>query len=268
MAIEYDFDALRRENNEDYIFQLVSGRPLTSIYHSHDFFEFVCVLRGDITQTLNGENVICKEKSVTLLTPIDMHNFTGQSENAEIISLSIRKREFEAFLKIYGIAEFRKSARFDFPKISKLYGICQETNFVSDNDCKLMLSMLLHAYLSQNEFLTSGDGADSFNISVKEMQKAENLRDGIDAFVRLSNYSRSHLARLVKKRFGTGLKAYINELRLKQAYNDLVWTNESAETISEKLGFLSYSHFSRIFKERFSVSPSELRKGHFRESAD
>ena len=80
------------------------------------------------------------------------------------------------------------------------------------------------------------------------MKKSENLKKGISAFVDLTNYSQSHLARLIKKHFGMGLKQYINELRLRQAYDDFVWTNESAEVIAENLGFCSYSHFYRIFK--------------------
>ena len=93
------------------------------------------------------------------------------------------------------------------------------------------------------------------------MKQPEKLKQGIPAFIALSNYSQSHLARLVKKHFGMGLKQYINELRLLRAYDDFVWTNESAESISENLGFSSYSHFYRIFKERFLISPSALRNG-------
>ena len=65
----------------------------------------------------------------------------------------------------------------------------------------------------------------------------------------------------MKTHFGIGLKSYINELRLLRAYDDLIWTNESAEAISENLGFSSYSHFCKIFKDRYSISPSFLRKG-------
>ena len=64
----------------------------------------------------------------------------------------------------------------------------------------------------------------------------------------------------MKIHFGMGLKAYINEQRLLGAYDDLIWTNESAEIISENLGFSSYSHFCKIFKDKFSVCPSSLRK--------
>ena len=35
---------------------------------------------------------------------------------------------------------------------------------------------------------------------------------------------------------------------------------ESIEKISEGLGFASFSHFNKIFKKRFSVTPAVLRK--------
>ena len=120
---------------------------------------------------------------------------------------------------------------------------------------------MLHAYAHTKDTWSHAGIPRELLSAVEEMKKIENLRNGISAFVTLSNYSQSHLARLVKKQFGMGLKQYINELRLLRAYDDLIWTKESAETISENLGFSSYSHFYRIFKGRFSISPSVLRNG-------
>lgn len=55
-------------------------------------------------------------------------------------------------------------------------------------------------------------------------------------------------------------KQYINELRLQKAYNCIVLTQKSVEDISEELGFASYSHFNKIFKARFYITPGALRK--------
>ena len=96
--------------------------------------------------------------------------------------------------------------------------------------------------------------------AIEEMKKKENLQKGIHAFSALSHYSHSHLARLIKAHFGISLKQYINEMRLQRAYNEIVLTNESAEEIAEGVGFSSFSHFSKIFKKRFSATPAAIRK--------
>lgn len=259
--VEYEFNTLCHGNENNYIFQFVKGRRLTGIYHSHDFYEAICFLRGEGKQIINGEDVSTKEKSVILLSPGDKHCFTEQSDDIEIISLSVRREEFELLSNIYGAVLEKHPVTFDFPRVVMFYDIYRENRLVSEADCKLLLSALLHAYVQTNDSSNYVGIPNALLSAAEEMKKIENLREGISAFVTLSNYSQSHLARLVKKHFGMGLKQYVNELRLLHAYDDFIWTSESAEEISENIGFSSYSHFYRIFKERFSISPSSLRNG-------
>jgi AraC-like DNA-binding protein len=258
---EYTFNTLCHENERMYIFQFVKGRKLTRIYHSHDFYEIVCFLRGRGTQIVNEEEVVSEGKTVMILYPGDRHCFVDQSDDIEIVSLSVRREEFELLLKTYGAPLEKHPVSFDFHRVSKIYDIYRENRMICEIDCKLLLSTLLHAYAHTKDSLGHADMLTVLLPAAEEMKKIENLRKGISAFVALSNYSQSHLARLVKKHFGMGLNQYVNELRLLKAYDDLIWTNDSAETISENLGFSSYSHFYRIFKARFSLSPSALRNG-------
>ena len=259
--VEYKFNILCHKSENNYIFQFVKGSQLTGIYHSHDFYELICFLRGEGTQIVNDKKIITKEKSIMLLIPGDKHCFVSQSDDIEIFSLSVRREEFELLASVYGASFEKQPTVFAFPRVSKLYEIYREHKSISEINHKLLLSTLLHAYVHLNDTLSSTDIPEALLSAAEEMKKPENLKKGIPAFVALSNYSQSHLARLVKKHFGMGLKQYINELRLLHAYDDFIWTNESAEVIAENLGFSSYSHFYRIFKERFSISPSALKNG-------
>jgi AraC-like DNA-binding protein len=96
--------------------------------------------------------------------------------------------------------------------------------------------------------------------AIEEMKSKDALREGIAAFVRASHYSQSHLSRLIKAHFGMSLKQYVNDLRLTSAYNSIILTNRTPEDISEELGFSSFSHFNKIFKAKFAVTPAALRK--------
>ncbi len=266
--VEYKFHALCHENDKNYIFQFVKDRELTGNYHSHDFYEFVCFLRGTGTQIVNDEYILMEEKTVILLRPGDRHCFAEQSDDIEVISLSVRREEFERLSNVYEMSFEQCPVTFVFPRIFQLYDIYNENRSMSDTDCKLFLSTLLHGYAHTRSELSAVNIPQALLLAVDEMKKTENLKKGISAFVTLSNYSHSHLARLVKKHFHMGLKQYINELRLLRAYDDIIWTNESAEEISMALGFSSYSHFYKIFTKRFSVSPSSLRKGSKNKSID
>ena len=259
--VNYEFSALCREQGSHYIFQFIKGRRLSAIYHAHDFYELVCFLRGNGTQTVNGTAVHCEERSVTLLSPGDRHCFTAQSEDTELISLSVCREEFEALAGIYRLPHSNVPLYFSHPRISHLYDLCQAESAVTEYDCRLLLSSLLHACLQAGDAARRAQPAEPFFAAVEEMKRPENLKMGVGAFVSLSNYSHSHLARLVKKHFGMTPNQYVTELRLQRAYSDLVWTHEPAEAIAQELGFSSYSHFYRIFKSRFALSPAALRKG-------
>ena len=70
-AIEYQFHTLQRASEKNYIFQFVKGRKLTRVYHSHDFYEIICFLRGSGTQIVNEEEVLSGETTVMVLCPGD-----------------------------------------------------------------------------------------------------------------------------------------------------------------------------------------------------
>ena len=60
--------------------------------------------------------------------------------------------------------------------------------------------------------------------------------------------------------FHTSVHAYLRNTRLKMMKTLLLNTDLSIREISNKIGISSYSYFSRIFKEKYELSPMEFRK--------
>jgi transcriptional regulator GlxA family with amidase domain len=63
-----------------------------------------------------------------------------------------------------------------------------------------------------------------------------------------------------KKLYGTTVNNYVQKARLDAAYNLLTKTDLSISEIVNAIGLSSKSYFSKIFKEKHSISPSEFRK--------
>ncbi|WP_128639669.1 helix-turn-helix domain-containing protein [Rhodococcus opacus] len=77
--------------------------------------------------------------------------------------------------------------------------------------------------------------------------------------------SRPHLAARE-----TTVARHIQKLRLHRAHRLLVSTEGHHITVAEfgrRCGFSSASHFSRVFRDRFGVTPSEARRGRLRRHA-
>jgi AraC-like DNA-binding protein len=73
--------------------------------------------------------------------------------------------------------------------------------------------------------------------------------------------STSHFRHLFKERTGSPFHKYVLNLRLEKARQEILASSSSIREISLGVGFVSSAHFSRVFSDRFGLSPKQLREG-------
>jgi len=71
----------------------------------------------------------------------------------------------------------------------------------------------------------------------------------------------SVLKRLFRQYMGQGVMAYFTQLRIDRAKELLRGGTMTVTEVSQNLGFTSQFYFSRLFKQKTGVSPSEYREG-------
>ena len=76
----------------------------------------------------------------------------------------------------------------------------------------------------------------------------------------LTGYVPLHALRLFKAETGKTPHEYLSELRMTQARNLLLNTDESVARIASECGFQSASHFQTLFKQKFGITPGRFRK--------
>ena len=69
-----------------------------------------------------------------------------------------------------------------------------------------------------------------------------------------------HLAQTFRKFNRTTIGNYLRQIRLENARTQLSQTNKTLTEISYKNGFSDQSHFTRLFKREFGVTPNQYRK--------
>jgi two-component system response regulator YesN len=69
----------------------------------------------------------------------------------------------------------------------------------------------------------------------------------------------AYLSKIFKLETGEGISDYIYRLRMEKASHLLSETNEKIHEISKKSGYVNPSHFSRVFKKYFNMTPDEYR---------
>lgn len=265
----YNFNNVCLNKFTNYICQFIRQRKLTDIYHSHDFYEIIIILNGSCTQIINGIEHHFDEDSLIILRPGDFHCFAHQSKDISAVSLSVGKEEFKSFLYVYKKELSDKIDSGDNPIIMPYINSASDLTLKCGNifsncneyECKFLLSLIIKRYIDYTH-KTENIIPHNLTYAVNEMKKPENLKVGISAFIALANYSRTQLSRLMKKYFDTTIHEYIFNLRMEYAYNALILTDDSIEEISENAGYASISHFNKIFKEKFKITPAALRKNH------
>ena len=91
----------------------------------------------------------------------------------------------------------------------------------------------------------------------------ENYSDehfGSAELYRKAGLSRSQLFRKLKAITGRSITNFIRSIRLAKGKELLVSTDMTVSEIAYRSGFNNLNYFSKMFKEEFGMSPSEIRK--------
>lgn len=81
----------------------------------------------------------------------------------------------------------------------------------------------------------------------------------IDSLAKIAGYNRSYFSVVFKQHFKCSPKIFVLNQKLKKSMVMLMDTNLSITEISKKLNWSSNAYFSRIFKNKVGMSPSEYR---------
>ena len=98
------------------------------------------------------------------------------------------------------------------------------------------------------------------NKFIERMRKPENITLSIEDIIKTMNYSHCHIIRLFKKETGTTPSQYFLQIKLHYARSLLETTDLSVLDIASTVGFSSLGHFTKVFKNQFSLPPANYRK--------
>lgn len=97
--------------------------------------------------------------------------------------------------------------------------------------------------------------------SVQEFIQKNYMKDlSLEAISRMACMNRFKFCRAFKKRYGQTLISYLNSIRLMKAVTILEKTNKNISETAFSVGYRNVSHFNRLFRAIYKVSPRDYRK--------
>lgn len=94
-----------------------------------------------------------------------------------------------------------------------------------------------------------------------QMRRSGSFVEGSEAFFALTNRSREHVCRCMKKYKGITVSEFVNDLRLHYIANMLRFSNHSIAQIVFASGFNNLSWAASLFKKKFGTTMAAYRKG-------
>ena len=253
-------------------------RQYQTFKDNHAFRELVYVDTGSINVEAENFSGVLTENMLIIHKTGEIHSLTCPDDSAPnviIIGFECMADELDGFSEKPVILEDEQQkilteiikegrtvfkAPYDIPNLKDMKKR-KDYPFGADQMIKLKLEMLLIELVRSKMTEKTGVDSEIFDPKTHEIYNyvnknfRENITLGELCFIFGTN--KTTLCSSFKKAYGDTVVGYINSLKIKEAKKLLREGEYNLTEISQKLGFSSVHYFSRMFKKRQGVSPSE-----------
>jgi len=253
---------------------------------SHDFWELVCVDRGEIDALAGERRLTLKKGNILFHKPNEFHNvLTNGKVSPSLVVIgfvchspaiksfedqlmSVQDTEKELLAQIIVEARNTFSGRLDDPYQEELIFNSEPLTFGSAQLISHYLEQLIiHLYrryfsyslpVRSSRFLAeASSGNDTYNRIVRYMEEHLGERMTIDRICRDNLVGRSQLQKLFRDTKGCGVIEFFSMMKIDTAKQMIRDNQLNFTQIADRLGYSSIHYFSRQFKQITTMTPSE-----------
>ena len=281
---EYD-DVLNRPVEAFYFDSAKYPLPIDA--HFHYFIEVLYMHKGRIEVTCNDEKYEMGKGDFILMPPLAMHSIYQLSEESCLYAVL----KFSADrIRLHGDYLPRIGTLFQNPAMSVHLPVYFPKDAVPGFDCgafadkcieemkdrKYGYDSILYAEISEflvellrywhengyDEELKPFDNTGEYSIHNIILYIGEHIGENLSVndLAEMCHMSYSYFAKTFHKLYGQSCKEYMEFLRLTKAEKLLLFTDYDLNFISEETGFSDCSHFIRVFKKKYEMTPKQYRK--------
>lgn len=235
-----------------------------SIGHIGKFDVFFFVLEGECFLNVDSHSYIVRKGQLAYLPQGKMRTYTQVSDKFSMYEIRfLAEANNSHLMSVLGLTEqnlvvdienqdeireyFEKNSRNEMYK-NPLYDVVWTANLIN----------IIRIYAESRH---KQDGKDSlfFKPVLEYMNKNIDKQISLSELAKLVYMHPTYFVKRFHKNFGMPPLAYLNKTRIYIAMGMLSGTKKSIDEISKQVGIPDASYFSRIFKKRTGISPTEYR---------
>ncbi len=245
--------------------------------HYHDYYELFLLLEGQAVHCVNGKRIPLGRGDLVLIRPNDCHDYVPKAgKTFSMLNITFTAETANELLCYLGDG-FCNNRLLDAPlppmrtltdaSFDYIIGQMSAIRAIDTADrprIKTAIRILLFRILTRF-FGTASEESDTglpqwLAQLCAEMRRNGNFIHGIERMLSLTDKSREHVSRSIKKHLGLTLSEFINDLRLNFIANTLQNSNHGVADIVFESGFGNLSWAAELFRKKYGVTMSQYRK--------
>lgn len=243
-------------------------------WHKTTNNELIYVLKGKIHIKLFSGVDIYGEEGSTILIPVSTNHKDEFDYNNDIqlFYIFFKWKPIKEYLKIISPSSFARVSNkisntlihnFNTIKNSFFSGQLIDEIIVQINTLEILLC-ILRSFLSEkhNTFKKQNTFKNSDLLFIQAKNYIENNYNKtitLDEVAKKLNISSFYLSHIFNQKSKTSFIEYLTNLRIKKAFHLLQTEQMNIAQVAYKVGYNDSHYFTRIFKQKFGITPKELK---------
>ncbi|MCB2286461.1 helix-turn-helix domain-containing protein [Clostridium algidicarnis] len=248
-------------------------------FHWHDKIEIILVLAGSANVSVGKEVYLLQESDLILINSNEIHSTRRTKDENILLALQIDPEFYRScypmFLKmIFNCKSFLKGDDNEEKFNTIRYYIANIVWTLNKKNKGYELIIGSYVYLIGSYLI------NNFHYEIIESKSQENNDKDLIRINNILNYvnenfhknitlreisEKEHLnyhflSHFIKDKIGMSFQDYLNIVRLNNAVNLLMNSDDTITNIASISGFPSINSFNRLFKKEYNCSPSEYRE--------
>lgn len=262
-------------NGKDVYFHHVTDPGSLVSSHWHQSLEIIYVTEGELSVTVNGHTYPVRKEESIVINSSAVHSTQCQTPTG-VFLIQAPYPFLKKYLPDIDHLQFTlcpqesSSSGPEYGKACSILSQMNELDLEKDGN-QLRFTSLLFRFLTllYDSFCTvySQESVPSVILDPARMMPIlkytkEHYREPITIkeISAIAALQPEYFCRFFKKNMGQTYLEYLNELRLSHIYHDLLYTKEPLCRLLEIHGFTNYKLFRRMFRQRFSCTPMDIRR--------
>ena len=266
----FEDHVIRRGNSYDYVWCNID----VDVHKHEDFYELFFPIGGAYYHYYDGQVQEINKNNIFLFKPGESHGLYSKISQNTHFSFFAKADFMERFLEensfFYNAFGKKKCLQCELSDVEYEYINKLASSLAYQDNEYQKVSLLLYNVISlimlHNEIGPNKEKNDYVMDLVEKMNNYTYLTTRIQDIYDLYPIARCTLIKDFKAYTGMTIVQYQKKQKMTYAAQLLMNSKYPITEIAEILEFDSFSHFLRIFKEQYGVTPKEYRKEHIRKN--